>query len=63
MIFSFFTMMFKLLPCRDGSFYKDRTTVPKPINKCTDADTNIYCGETKRLMVKNVFSRYEVHIY
>ena len=52
---SYFTMRMKFLSCLDDSFYKDKTTVPKPINTCTDDHIKIYCDENLSRFHKNNF--------
>ena len=52
-----------VLPCFDGSFYKDVASIPKPINTCTDVNENIYAMRHGFSLLEQLFTKKQVFVY
>ena len=57
-IYSYLTIMIKTEPCTDGTFYRDKTSIPKLINRCTDFSVNMYDPQS---VLREIFNgKYQV---
>ena len=62
-IYSYLTIMIKTEPCTDGTFYRDKTSIPKLINRCTDFSVNMYDPQSdlRESFTENFFNgKYQV---
>ena len=60
LFFSFFTVMMKFSPCLDGSYYRDRTVIPKPINTCREYYMTFIVTNLIPWCIKTFFSKDQV---